>query len=427
MKIAIAGAGISGLTAAAKLHPQHDITVFEANHYIGGHTNTIDVDYEGDRQQVDTGFIVFNRKTYPQFIKLLAQLNVDSQPAPMSFSVRCDITGLEYRGAGLNGLFAQRKNLINPKFYRLLMGLLRFNKRGRELLDAPEDVTVGEYFQRESYPVEFVEQYFLPMGAAVWSCPPQRLLEFPVAFIARFYHNHGLLNVAKRPQWRVICGGSRSYVSKLIEPFKDRIHTQTPVQQIKRDEEGVTLCTSRGEEQFDHVVLACHSDHALRMLAEPTSQEREILSAFPYQKNLAVLHTDTSLLPRTRRAWACWNYRIGQDSSEAATVTYNMNQLQSLTSPHTYCVTLNPQQAIDRTKIIREIQYAHPLFATGRDQAQARWSEINNKHHTSFCGAYWRNGFHEDGVVSGLAVASALCDGQPAHTPLEKPLQEAAP
>jgi len=408
MKIAIIGAGISGLTAASQLHPLHDITVFEANRYIGGHTNTVDVQYEGDRQQVDTGFIVFNRETYPRFVALLEQLEVASQPAPMSFSVRCDNSRLEYRGAGLNGLFAQRSNLLNPSFYRLLMGLLRFNKRGRELLDCPEDVTVGEYFKREQYPTEFVEKYFLPMGAAVWSCPPQRLLEFPVAFIARFYHNHGLLNVARRPQWRVVCGGSKSYIGKLIQPFADRIYTDTPVQQISRRDSGVTIQSARGEEHFDHVVLACHSDQALRMLAQPTAAETEILSAFPYQKNVAVLHTDTSVLPRSKRAWACWNYHLGGDPQAPATVTYNMNLLQGLTSPHVYCVTLNPQQEINPLRVIRKIQYAHPLFAAGRDRAQLRWSEINNRRHTSFCGAYWRNGFHEDGVVSGLAVAAEL-------------------
>jgi len=411
MKIAIAGAGISGLTAAAELYPQHDITVFEANRYTGGHTNTIDVHHEGDRQQVDTGFIVFNRETYPNFISLLERLKVKSQPAPMSFSVRCDKSGLEYRGAGLNGLFAQRTNLWNPRFYRLLRGLLRFNRRGRELLDCAEDVTVGEYFDREQYPREFVEQYFLPMGAAVWSCPPQRLLEFPVAFIARFYHNHGLLNVAKRPQWRVICGGSKSYVEQLIKPFAGRIRLQTPVQAIHRDSAGVVIRSPRGDERFDHVVLACHSDQALRMLAQPSAAEREVLGAFPYQKNLAVLHTDTSVLPQSRRAWACWNYRIGPRDSEAATVTYNMNLLQGFKSPHVYCVTLNPQHEINPARVIREIQYAHPLFAAGRDKAQQRWSEINGQQHTSFCGAYWRNGFQEDGVVSGLKVAAALQAG----------------
>lgn len=413
MKIAIVGTGISGLVAAYLLNRQHELTLFEANDYIGGHTHTVPVDAGGQSLAIDTGFIVYNDWTYPHFIELLSRLGIASQPTSMSFSVRCDRSGLEYNGTSLNGLFAQRSNLLNPRFYRMLLDILRFNRESLSLLDSStEELTVAEFLRQQGYSRQFADQYLIPMGAAIWSCPLETFGQFPMRFIVEFYRNHGLLSVRHRPQWRVITGGSWKYVEKLTAGFRDRIRLSSPVTAVRRDESGVSLDV-RGaaiSERFDHVIFACHSDQALRMLGEQaTATEREILGEFPYQQNETVLHTDASVLPRHKRAWASWNYHIRNDGSPAnATLTYNMNILQGITSETTYCVTLNSTSLIDERKILGRFNYHHPIFTTRRRDAQRRHAELINRERASFCGAYWGNGFHEDGVNSALAVARGL-------------------
>ena len=410
MKIAIIGSGISGLTAAHYLRERHDITVFEANAYIGGHTNTLDVELDCERHRIDTGFIVFNDWTYPNFIRLLDEIGVPSQPTDMSFSVRCDLTGLEYNGSNLNGLFAQRRNLLRPRFYLMLRDILRFNRESLALLESDnEELTIGEYLREAKYSREFVDHYLFPMGSAIWSCPPDTFSQFPIRFVVEFYRNHGLLSVTKRPVWRVIQNGSRTYVEALTRPFRDRIILNCPVQSVRRTPEGIEVhSATRGYEQFEHVVFACHSDQALQLLADPTATESELLGAFPYEANTAVLHTDSSVLPRRRRAWAAWNYHIQSAASDKATVTYNMNILQGLRSQNVFCVTLNGADHIKPQRIIQQIAYHHPIYTTRRAAAQRRHNELIDANDTSFCGAYWGNGFHEDGVNSALAVCQLL-------------------
>ena len=423
MRIAIIGAGISGLTAAYRLSPVHEVTLFEANDYLGGHTNTVEVELDGERQVIDTGFIVFNDWTYPNFIELLDELGVRSRPTSMSFSVRCDEANLEYNGSSLNGLFAQRRNLVRPSFYRMLADIVRFNRDAPELaLGRPEtdETTVGEFLGRHRYSREFAEHYLLPMGAAIWSCPVGTFANFPIRFIVEFYRNHGLLSFRKRPTWRVIEGGSRNYVAKMTERFRDRIRLGTAIGHVRRSANNVLVVPrSSATEIFDHVVFACHSDQALRMLTDSALVEREVLSEFPYGRNIAVLHTDRTVLPKRRRAWASWNYRVTSPSSksanQAATVTYQMNMLQHLRSKHVFSVTLNSDEQIDSAKVLQRFEYHHPIFTVRRAAAQARHRELINVNRTSFCGAYWGNGFHEDGVVSALRVCEALLPkGSPA-------------
>ena len=411
MKVAIIGSGISGLTAAYRLHAEHDITVFEANGYPGGHTNTVNVELDGEHHAIDTGFIVFNDWTYPNFISLLDELGVASQPTTMSFSVRDERTGLEYNGHSLNTLFAQRRNLVRPSFYRLVSEIMRFNREARRLVEKDHDeTTVGEFLSRHGYSQSFAEQYLLPMGAAIWSCPLGAFSRFPIRFIVDFYHNHGLLSIRRRPTWRVVRGGSKTYVDAMIREFRDRIRLCTPIESVRRFPNRVEV-QPRGKvsESFGHVIFACHSDQALRILDDDaTSTERNVLSAFPYSRNVAVLHTDIATLPRTRRAWASWNYRLRRDHESPASVTYNMNILQGIRSRNTFCVTLNDEARVAPDRVLRRFEYHHPVFTTRRAAAQTRHCELLNANRTSYCGAYWRNGFHEDGVVSALAVVKAL-------------------
>ncbi len=410
MRIAIIGSGISGLTAARRLCPEHDITVFEANHYIGGHTNTVDVDLDGRRWAVDTGFIVFNDRTYPSFISLMNEIGVESQPSDMGFSVRCDRSGLEYCGSSLNQLFAQRRNLVRPGFWRMLNDILRFNREARELLEGREDtLELGAYLAREGYSRQFTEQYIVPMGAAIWSTDPQTMLRFPARYFVDFFNNHGLLSVNDRPQWRVIRGGSRSYIGPLTAPFADRIQLNAPVMRVHRDATGVELVLRDGHRAwFDGVVFACHSDQALAMLAQPTEAERSILGAIPYQPNRAVLHTDERLLPRRRAAWAAWNYHIPAERRSAVSVTYNMNILQGLDAERQFLVTLNPASEIAADKVVREIVYQHPVYTPEGVAAQRRRAELMGANRSFYCGAWWSYGFHEDGVKSGLVAAAAV-------------------
>lgn len=409
MKIAIIGSGISGLTCAYLLNRQHDIQVFEASSWIGGHTHTVDIEVDGRRYSIDTGFIVFNDWTYPQFIKLMGHLGVTSKPTEMSFSVRAP--GLEYNGNTLNSLFAQRSNLCSPGFWGMLRDILRFNKQAVADLKAQRiaaDTTLGSYLHTQGYGKRFIDHYIVPMGAAIWSMSLADMLGFPLAFFVRFFNNHGLLSVTHRPQWRVIEGGSSAYIKPLTASFAERIHTDCPVSRVERDDSGVTVHSPRGSERFDQVIFACHSDQALQLLAQPSAAEREILGALPYADNDVVLHTDTSRLPARPLAWASWNYRLGEPGQQLAAVTYNMNILQGLDSPTTFCVSLNQSERIDPSKVLARYRYAHPQYSLAGVTAQQRWRELHGEQRSWFCGAYWANGFHEDGVVSGLRVAQAF-------------------
>jgi uncharacterized protein len=409
MKIAIVGTGISGMVAAYLLHRDHEVTVFEAADYIGGHTNTIDVQMNGRTYAIDTGFIVFNDWTYPNFIALLKKLGVESQASDMSFSVKCEQTGLEYNGTSMNTLFAQRRNLLRPSFYRMIRDILRFNRESVELLSQPEPgPSLGAYLEANRYSREFIEQYIVPMGAAIWSADHATMWGFPARYLVQFFKNHGMLSVNERPTWRVIKGGSQRYMERLIAPFRDRIQLNAPVESVVRHSDSVEIrLTQRGGGRmmrFDHVIIAAHSDQALSMLSDPSPAEREILGAIPYHDNEAVLHTDASLLPCRKLAWAAWNYHLLRSQPDRAVVTYHMNRLQGLTAPHEFCVTLNHTQAIDPRKIIRRITYHHPVYSPAAVAAQKRHGDISGVNRTSYCGAYWGFGFHEDGVKSALAV-----------------------
>ncbi len=411
MRTAIIGTGISGLTAAWSLHREHQLTIFEANDHIGGHTHTVEVQVQGQHYAVDTGFIVFNDWTYPHFIDLLNQLDVASQPAPMSFSMRCERTGLEYNGENLNTLFAQRRNLFRPSFHRMIRDILRFNREAPALLDGCHDITLDAYLRQGRYSQEFREHYILPMAAAIWSAEAGIMGGMPARFFVQFFKNHGLLSVSDRPRWRVIRGGSHRYVERLTAPFRDCIRLNCPVEWVRRHPTHVQVKARGGPvERFDQVIIAAHSDQALRLLADPTPLEREILGAIPYQENEAVLHTDTRLLPRRRRAWAAWNYHLPAQPQARVAVTYNMNSLQSLDAPETFCVTLNHGEAIDPARVLYRATYHHPVFTEAGVKAQARRDEISGVHRTWYCGAYWSYGFHEDGVSSGLAVARGLLE-----------------
>ncbi len=407
MRIAIIGSGISGLTCARILSHEHEITVFEASDHVGGHAHTVRVDAEGEQHDLDTGFLVYNDRTYPVFSQMLRDLNVETASSSMSFSVRCDRSNTEYNGTSINGVFAQRRNALRPSFLRMLADIIRFNRNGpRDIDRVGEDQTVGEYLAAGNYSRAFADRYLLPMGAAIWSCPRESFAEFPIRFILEFYHHHGLLSLTDRPVWRTVVGGSHRYITKLIEPFGDRIRCACPVRSVRRLEEGVRVYHASGQEQFDEVIFACHSDQALKILEDADALETELLSAFPYGGNSAVLHTDASVLPRRRRAWASWNYLISQRPETRPTVTYNLNLLQGIESSKTFCVTLNADDMIDPATVLGRFHYSHPLFTTERTAVQQRHDEIIRRRRTSYCGAYWRNGFHEDGVVSGLAVCN---------------------
>ncbi|PTU77722.1 FAD-dependent oxidoreductase [Pseudomonas indoloxydans] len=411
MRIAIVGSGIAGLTCAYLLNRQHDIQVFEASDWVGGHTHTVDVQVEGRSYAIDTGFIVFNDWTYPNFIRLLGQVGVGFKPTEMSFSVSDPATGVEYNGHDLNTLFAQRSNLLSPAFWGMLRDILRFNRQSLDDLAnnrISADTTLGQYLDSNGYGRRFIEHYIVPMGSAIWSMSLADMLGFPLQFFVRFCKNHGLLSVSDRPTWQVIEGGSRSYVAPLTASFAERIRLNCPVSRVVRDQDGVTLHSAAGSERFDKVIFACHSDQALALLEQPGEQERDILGALPYANNDVVLHTDTRLLPKRKLAWASWNYRLGGPREQMAAVTYDMNILQGIDSDTTFCVSLNQTAAIDPSKILARFQYAHPQYSLAGTAAQARWEELLGAQHTYYCGAYWANGFHEDGVVSALRVARAF-------------------
>lgn len=413
MRVAVIGTGISGMLAAYLLAPEHDLTVFEAADYIGGHTHTHQVEMDGKPYAVDTGFIVYNDWTYPNFIKLMAKLGVESQPSSMSFSVKCEKTGLEYNGTSLNSLFAQRVNFLRPSFYLMIRDILRFNRESVSILDTGnESMTLGDYLRENGYSKQFAEHYIIPMGSAIWSAAPEDMLKFPLYYFVRFFKNHGMLSVNERPQWRVIRGGSSRYAAALTQGFRDRIRLNSPVQAVRRFPDGVEVTPKNGKpEKFDKVIIAAHSDQALKMLADPSADEKKILGAMPYQENEAVLHTDSSLLPKRRLAWASWNYHLLASKQARVSVTYNMNILQTLDSPRPFCVTLNRTPDIDPAKILRRITYHHPVYNAGSIEAQKHHALINGVNRTYFCGAYWGYGFHEDGVKSALEVAKYFGKG----------------
>ncbi len=407
MRVAIVGTGISGLVCAHLLHRHHDIQVFEANGHVGGHTNTIEFDLDGRDYAVDTGFVVYNEANYPYFRRLLRQLGVATQPSPMSFGVSNARSGVAWRGTNLDTVFAQRRNVLRPSFHRMLRDIMRFNRAAKRLVHADFTdpyLTLGEFTAELGVSRRFLVDFLVPFGAAVWSADPRSFLEFPAATYTRFMANHSLLDVGHTSNWRTVSGGSKRYVEKLIAPFADHIHLRTPVGKVVRRPDGVELMTADGPQHFDRAVLATHSDQALRLLGDAHASEREILGALRYQPNTATLHTDEKILPRVRRARASWNYHVGPEPDGAATVTYWMNELQAIASPHQFLVTLNRPDEIDRSRVIAEFDYSHPVFDTAAIRAQTRRQEIQGMGGVFFAGAYWGYGFHEDGVRSALDV-----------------------
>ena len=426
MKVAIVGSGISGLAAAHRLRQHAHVTLFEAGSYFGGHTHTVDLTLptpQGTQSWgVDTGFLVFNERTYPQLIALLAELNVETAPSDMSFSVQVPgargTEPLEWSGSNLATVFAQKRNLLSPRFLGMLSDLLRFNRLCTHLAVEGKDAELAEplqaFLDRHRFGSAFRNWYFLPMLGCIWSCPTDQMLQFPVATMIRFCHNHGLLQVNDRPQWHTVVGGARHYVEKIVAGIPDA-RLNTPVRQIERDAAGVTLHTDRGSERFDHVVLAAHSDQSLAMLRQPSKAEAEVLGAIRYQPNLAVLHTDTSVLPSRPAAWAAWNYeRAADDQKESSRVClhYLLNKLQPMPFDQPIVESLNPVRPIARHQILAEFEYSHPVFDLAAIEAQRRVPELQGEHHTWYCGAWTGYGFHEDGLKSGLAAADALL----AHT-----------
>ncbi len=426
MKVAVVGSGISGLAAAHRLREHAHITLLEAGDYFGGHTHTVDITLptEQGRQTwgVDTGFLVFNERTYPQLIALLAELNVETAPSDMSFSVQVPgargAQALEWSGSNLATVFAQKRNLVSPRFLGMISDLLRFNRLCTRLASEGKDAELAEplqsFLDRHHFGAPFRDWYFLPMLGCIWSCPTDQMLQFPVATMIRFCHNHGLLQVSDRPQWHTVVGGARHYVEKIVAGLSDA-RLNTPVRRIERDGAGVMVHTDGGSERFDHVVLAAHSDQALGLLGQPTGTEREVLGAIRYQPNRAVLHTDTSVLPQRTAAWAAWNYERAADAQQESTrvcLHYLLNKLQPLPFEQPVVESLNPVRPIAAHKVLAEFDYSHPVFDLAAIEAQKRVPELQGVQHTWYCGAWTGYGFHEDGLKSGLSVAEALL----AHT-----------
>lgn len=410
-KIAIIGTGVSGLTCGHLLHKHYDVTLFEKNNYIGGHTATVDVEHSGIKYAIDTGFIVFNNRTYPYFEKLLARIGVKRKPTEMSFSVHNEATGFEYNGHTFGSLFAQRRNIFRPKFWRLLYDIVRFNKLCKSLHENAEytEQSLGELLQQHQFNDFFKYHYILPMGAAIWSTSIKEMEHVGVEFFVKFFFNHGLLDITNRPQWYVIPGGSREYIKPLIAGFADQIKLNSDIQSVTRSTDGATILFADGQQAFfDKVIFACHSDQALALLDDPSEQETAVLGAIPYSENSVVLHTDESLLPDRKAAWASWNYLLNNNTDKAAVVTYQMNILQGIESDTQFCVTLNHLDGINQSKILREFTYHHPVFNQKSIAAQQKKHTVDGENNSYFCGAYWYNGFHEDGVRSAVDVAKQL-------------------
>lgn len=415
-RIAIIGAGISGLGCAhaltRELGGDVEVTVFEANDYIGGHTHTVDVTLDGYTHGVDTGFLVFNERTYPNLIALFEELDVRTAMSEMSFSVRMDHHGMEWAGTDLNAVFAQRRNVLRPSFLGMLSDIMRFNKLATRLAltghDAQILTTVGGFLDEHQFGPAFREWYFLPMVAAIWSCPEQQMMRFPMATMIRFCHNHGLLQINDRPRWFTVAGGAREYVKRIVKTL-DRVHVGTPIRSVVRESHGIHIVTDHATQVFDEVVIATHSDQALAMLAQPSHAETEILGSIAYQDNHAVLHTDTKVLPRSERAWAAWNYHsTGSGHETSVGVHYLINRLQPVPFKTPVIVSLNSPVAPNPDKVLRHIHYAHPVFDARAMQAQQHLHDLQGRHRTWYCGAWTGYGFHEDGLKSGQQVAQAL-------------------
>ncbi|MEY4589086.1 MAG: 15-cis-phytoene desaturase [Pseudomonadota bacterium] len=409
-RIAVVGGGISGMACAHYLSRKHEVTLFEAAHRMGGHTATQSVDWQGQVYNVDTGFIVYNDWTYPNFIRLLDELGVQSQATNMGFSVSHLHRDYEYSGANLNTLFAQRKNIFNPQHWQMLVDIMRFNRKATEdfLTDnLSKSEPLRTYLARIGIGQHFIDYYLAPMGSAIWSSSNTEVLDFSAYFFVRFFYNHGLLNVKSRPQWRVLRGGSHSYIKPLLAPVAHCI-TGTLIQGVKRETDGALINYGNKTQKFDQIVFACHSDEALKILDDTSDEEREILSAITYRQNRVTLHRDTKLLPKRKRTWASWNYLLQEEKEQIPILTYNMNILQQIKAPITFCVTLNADNLISPELIFHDTTFAHPVFSASATQSQNRWGEINGVNNTWFAGAYWFNGFHEDGVVSALRVANSL-------------------
>jgi len=411
MRIAVIGSGISGMGAAYYLSRKQQVFLFEKEPRLGGHTHTVTVESSRGPLAVDTGFIVHNDRTYPNLVRLLSELGVETQPSDMSFAVSCRGTGFEYSSRGLNGFFAQRTNLVRLDHYRLLWEILRFNREARKLLDNPAvaKMTLEDLMVQGRYPALFTERYLYPMASAVWSMSTDEVRRFPALTLLRFFDNHGMLGINTHPKWRVIRGGSQSYIAPITAPYQERIYTDVDIRSVARDNTGVTLhFRNRPSMRFDQAVFACHGNQILPLLEAPTDGEKDVLGRFTTSRNEVCLHTDSSLLPKRPHARAAWNYGLSADTGAGATVTYRMNRLQSLAVPEDYCVTLNDNGSIDPAKVLRRMVYHHPVYDSAAVQAQTRWNEISGRNRTHFCGAYWFYGFHEDGLNSALRVARAL-------------------
>lgn len=412
LRIAVIGAGISGLAAARELDGEHEVTLFEARDKPGGHTRTLEFERFGREYRADLGFMVFNEANYPHFTRLLQQLNIPARDTEMSFSLRCDQTGLEYHGSTMNKLFAQRRNLLRPRHYRMLLDILRFNREANRALAEREgelaEMSVAEFLGRGGYGPELINDYLLPMTGAIWSCSVQSIERYPSLYLLRFMANHMLLGAKGHRQWRMIPGGADRYVDAVLRGFRGRVRANSPVRSLESVGGEVHVETDRGVEAFDAVVLAVHSNQALRLLRDSTALERQVLSAIPYRRNEAVVHTDRCVLPRRPLAWASWNYYRASDSGREASVTYNLNVLQHLQSPEPICVTLNPLRPLRRNKVITELSFAHPVFSAEAFAAQGRVEELNAGGNRFFCGAWTGWGFHEDGLASGLKAADSV-------------------
>lgn len=409
--VAVIGAGVSGLVAAYLLGRRHRVTLYERDSRLGGHAHTVVVDGEHGPLPLDTGFLVHNPAAYPLLVRLFAELGVETTESDMSFSVSCHATGLEYSSRGLRGFFADPKNRARRAHYQLLGDIVRFNRDAVALLDAAdgESLTLGEFLHRRQYGSEFAVRYLLPMTSAVWSSSLEGIERFPAQTLVRFMHNHGMLSVLGHPTWRVVTGGSRAYVQRLVSAMRAEVRTGSRLAAVCRHEDGVVLrFEDRPAEHVDEVVFACHGDQVRPLLADPTDTEREVFASFATTRNDTWLHTDARLLPRLPRAQAAWNYRLGGSSASPPMVTYDLNRLQGMTARTRYCVTLNPRVPIDPDRVIGRFEYRHPIFTAAALRAQARWSEVSGVRRTHYCGAYWRHGFHEDGVFSAVRVADAL-------------------
>lgn len=410
MRIAIVGTGISGLTVASELAQQHDITLYEANDYAGGHSHTHAVEMPEGRYLVDSGFMVYNEPTYPEFTRLLDRYGIKGQPAQMTFSFKDARTGLEYNGHSFNTLFAQRKNLLNPRFYRMVADLARFGRQATKIQDSPnKNLPLRTFLQKNFYSEAFIDDFLLPLGAAVWCTNVEMAGTVPALYFINFFKNHGLFKILERPQWLSVPGGAKTYVDKILEPLQHRLKLNSPVHRVSRNQHQVEI--QAGDEppvSYDHVVIAAHADEALAMLEDPSDEELSILCQFPYHDNELILHTDRSLMPSYRRAWGSWNYFRPKDAASHVKLTYYMNNIQAIEAPHDFFITLNQEDEIDPEYIIKKIHYTHPAFVVDSFQAQTRWEEINGMNRTWYCGAYWGYGFHEDGVTSALKVVRGL-------------------